>query len=398
MVVTITGTDDLPIVSGVFTGNVIEGDAMDVAIATGTIAISDPDVADTPSFTDTTVIGTYGSLTLVSGAWSYTLDQTSVQDLDVGDVVTDVLTVTATDGTTQDITITVTGTDDAPVVSGLFTGAVSEGNVGDVTTATGTIAISDVDGDDSPTFADTTVAGSFGSLTLVGGAWTYTLDQSTVQDLDAGDIVNDTLTLTASDGTTQNITISIAGTDDAPVVTGVFTGTVAEGDVGDITTAIGTIAISDVDSDDSPTFVDTTVAGSFGSLVLVGGVWTYTLDQSAVQDLDAGDVITDTVTLTATDGTTQNIAIAITGTGDAPIVSGTFVGAVTEGDLGDVVTATGTVSISDPDADDNPAFVDTTVAGTYGSLALVGGTWTYTLDQSSVQDLDAVTWSTTPLP
>ena len=108
------------------------------------------------------------------------------------------------------------------MVTGVFTGAVTEGNLGDVTTASGTIAISDVDGDDNPTFADTTVAGSFGSLVLVGGAWTYALDQSAVQDLDAGDVVNDTLTLTASDGTTQNITIAITGTDDAPVVTGVF--------------------------------------------------------------------------------------------------------------------------------------------------------------------------------
>ena len=55
--------------------------------------------------------------------------------------------------------------------------------------------------------------------------------------LDAGDVVNDTLTLTASDGTTQNITITITGTDDAPVVTGVFTGAVTEGDVGDVVTA-----------------------------------------------------------------------------------------------------------------------------------------------------------------
>ena len=182
-----------------------------------------------------------------------------------GDVINDTVTLTATDGTTQNITIAITGTDDAPVVTGVFTGAVTEGDLGDVVTASGTIAIIDVDGDDSPTFADTTVAGSFGSLVLVGGAWTYTLDQSSVQDLDAGDVVNDTLTLTASDGTTQNITITITGTDDAPVVTGVFTGAVTEGDLGDVTTASGTIAISDVDGDDSPTFADTTVAGSFGS-------------------------------------------------------------------------------------------------------------------------------------
>ncbi|WP_206602195.1 VCBS domain-containing protein, partial [Pseudomonas aeruginosa] len=86
--------------------------------------------------------------------------------------------------------------------------------------ATGTISISDVDADDSPAFADTTATGTYGSLTLVDGAWTYTLDQSTVQALDAGDKVEDTITLTADDGTTQDIVITITGTDDVPVVAG----------------------------------------------------------------------------------------------------------------------------------------------------------------------------------
>ncbi|OOF26031.1 VCBS domain-containing protein, partial [Salinivibrio proteolyticus] len=96
-------------------------------------------------------------------------------------------------------------------------------------TATGTLAISDVDNDDAPTFADVTQAGTYGSLELVNGSWTYTLDQSAVQSLDAGDQVTDTITLTASDNTQQNIVITITGTDDAPEVTGNFTGSVTEG-------------------------------------------------------------------------------------------------------------------------------------------------------------------------
>ena len=53
----------------------------------------------------------------------------------------------------------------------------------------------------------------------------------------------------------------------------------------------------------------------FGSFELTGGTWTYTLDQSAVQDLDAGDVVNDTITFTATDGSTQVVTVAITGHG-----------------------------------------------------------------------------------
>ena len=309
----------------------------------------------------------YGSFVLSSGTWTYTLDQAAVQDLDAGDSVNDTITYTATDGSTQQITITITGTDDASVISGTVTGAVNEGNIGDAAvTATGTISISDVDDADSPSFADvasTVGDNGYGSFVLSSGTWTYTLDQTAVQDLDAGDSVNDTITYTATDGSTQQITITITGTDDASVITGTVTGAVTEGNIGDAAvTATGTISISDVDDADAPSFADvgsTVGDNGYGSFVLSSGTWTYTLDQAAVQDLDAGDIVNDTITYTATDGSTQQITITITGTDDASVITGTVTGAVTEGNIGDAaVTATGTISITDVDDADSPSFAD----------------------------------------
>ncbi|WP_208759398.1 VCBS domain-containing protein [Salinivibrio costicola] len=380
-------------VTGEFVGSVTEGNVGDTAVtASGTLAISDVDGGDSPTFADTTETGTYGSLELVNGNWTYTLDQASVQNLDAGDQVTDTITLTASDGTQQAIVITITGTDDDPVVSGEFVGSVTEGNVGDTAvTASGTLAISDVDGGDSPTFADTTETGTYGSLELVNGNWTYTLDQASVQNLDAGDQVTDTITLTASDGTPQDIVITITGSEDLPEVTGEFIGSVTEGNVGDTAvTASGTIAISDIDGDDTPAFTDTIETGTYGSLELVGENWTYTLDQSAVQNLDAGDQVTDTITLTASDGTQQAIVITITGSEDAPVITGDFTGSVVEGDVGDdPVTASGSLTITDADGSDTPSFPDTVISGDYGELELVNGQWTYTLDQTTVQSLAA---------
>ena len=408
-------------------------------------------------FADTTVAGTYGSLALVGGSWTYTLDQATAQSLDTGDSVTDTITLTASDGTAQNITITVNGTEDVPIVTGTFTGIVAEGDIGDVVTATGTISISPMSTpvtiQPSPTRR---LTGTYGSLALVGGSWTYTLDQAAAQSRSMyGDSVTDTITLTASDGTEQNITITVNGTEDAPIVAGTFTGTVAEGDIGDVVTATGTIAISDIDAGDNPAFADTTVAGTYGSLALVGGSWTYTLDQAScaeswitgdtvtdtitltasdgtafrtspspstaprtrpsspapspalsqkailvisslprapspsvryrfrrqpelrrhdgcghlrfvgagrcdswtytldqatAQSLDNGDTVTDIITLTASDGTAQNHHhYRQRHRGCAPVVAGTFTGAVAEGDIGDVATATGTIAISDVD-------------------------------------------------
>ena len=129
--------------------------------------------------------------------------------------------------------VNITGTDDTSVITGTVTGAVLEGNVGDApVTATGSIAITDVDADDSPTFNDvasTIGDNSYGSFTLTAGTWTYTLDQSAVQGLDSGDVVNDTITYIATDGSTQQITMNITGTDDTSVITGTVAGAVLEG-------------------------------------------------------------------------------------------------------------------------------------------------------------------------
>ncbi|MDD1784475.1 VCBS domain-containing protein, partial [Enterovibrio sp. ZSDZ35] len=113
----------------------------------------------------------------------------------------------ASDGTTQDIVITITGTDDAAVITGDTTGGLTE-DAG-AQTASGTITITDVDTGDTPTIPNGTLAGDYGSLTLVDGAWTYTADSASIQSLADGDTATDTITVTASDGTTQDIVITI---------------------------------------------------------------------------------------------------------------------------------------------------------------------------------------------
>jgi len=370
--------DDPASITGDTSGTLSEGeiDGSDGSLiardsVSGTLSISDSD--DNPTWIDSTQSGQYGELVFTDGNWTYTADSDAVQYLSEGDAVSDNFTVTASDGSSQVIAITITGTNDDPVISGQTLGDVVEDSILE---ATGSLSISDADGNNAPSFSDGNVSGQYGELSLVNGTWTYTLDNNSnvIQGLDAGDQVTDTITLTASDDTQQDIVITITGSEDAPEVSGEFVGSVTEGNEGDApVTATGTIAISDVDGDDAPSFANTTASGTYGSLELVNGNWTYTLDQASVQNLDAGAQVTDTITLTASDDTQQDIVITITGTGDAPEVTGSFVGSVTEGNVGDApITATGTIAISDVDDGDNPTFTDTTASGTYGSLELVG--------------------------
>ena len=82
-----------------------------------------------PAITDSTLAGAYGTLTIAqSGAWAYNLanGQTNVQNLAQGETAIDTFTVQVTDehgaSDTEVITITVMGSNDAPV---MVTGPVS---------------------------------------------------------------------------------------------------------------------------------------------------------------------------------------------------------------------------------------------------------------------------------
>ncbi|MFC1236516.1 VCBS domain-containing protein [Vibrio sp. F74] len=121
--------------------------------------------------------------------------------------------------------LNVASTNDISVISGDTSGALNEGNIGDVSTATGHLAITDVDVTDTPTFPDVaSTATTYGHIAMVNGQWKYTVDQSKIQDLDPNDNdvtkhqVTDHHTFTASDGSTQVVDIVIKGTNDKPII------------------------------------------------------------------------------------------------------------------------------------------------------------------------------------
>src|SRR5204862_5958884 len=78
------------------------------------------------------------------------ISNAAVQALNVGGTLTDHITVASEDGTTQVVTITINGTNDAAIISGTTIGSVTEaGGVANGTpgtpTASGTLTDTDVD-------------------------------------------------------------------------------------------------------------------------------------------------------------------------------------------------------------------------------------------------------------
>ena len=166
------------------------------------------------------------------------------------------------------VNVTITGTNDTPVVTTEdLTGAVTElvtpvGNLTD----TGAIAFTDVDLTDVHLVRRIVAGGhALGSLTAVkdsdttgtgpGGqlTWTYTVaDGGRVPGADQTKV--ETFTLTLNDARRHGhraVTVTITGTNDAPVITADVTGAVTEQvtPVGDLTDT-GAIAFTDVDLTD----------------------------------------------------------------------------------------------------------------------------------------------------
>ncbi len=426
--VTIHGTDDTAVIGGSATGAAAEAGGIangtpGTTSASGTLTIGDPDVGQAAFQTPASLSGTYGTFTFnaSTGAWTYTLNDAlpATQALNAGQVVHDTLTVTSADGSaSQLIDVTVTGANDNAAITGTAAGSVTEaGGVGNGTagspSASGTLAVADVDAGQAAFQAPASLNGTYGTFTFNAstGAWTYTLNNAlpATQALTAGQVAHDTLTVSSVDGTaSQVIDVTVNGTNDNAAITGTATGSVTEaggvanGIAGSPTTS-GTLAVTDVDAGQAAFQAPASLSGTYGTFTFnaATGAWTYTLNNglAATQALTAGQVAHDTLTVTSADGTaSQVIDVTVNGTNDSAAITGTATGSVTEaggianGNTGTPSTS-GTLTVTDVDAGQAAFQTPASLTGTYGTFTFNAstGAWTYSLNNTlpAVQALTA---------
>src|SRR5436305_1989722 len=220
-----------------------------------------------------------------------------------GSTHTDSITVATADGTTQVITVTMHGTDDATVITGVSTADLTETNAAQSTG--GTLVATDPDSSNA-FVPQTDVAGSngFGTFSIdAGGVWTYTMS-SAHDEFVAGSTHTDSITVATADGTTQEIGRASCRENEETVITGVSTADLTETNAAQSTG--GTLVATDPDSSNS--FVQTTCGGDCNGDGTfsddAGGVWTYTMS-SAHDEFVAGSTHTDSITVATADGTTQ---------------------------------------------------------------------------------------------
>ena len=427
----------------------------------GTISATDADANDTltissaphgePSWSDGTLTQAQIN-TLLAGfsatesGWSYQVPNALVQFLDAGETITLNFDVTVTDDSgatdTQTVTITIHGTNDAPVIEATANRAVTEDvavdGSGNLTTS-GTITLADVDTNETLTVTSAPSgqpSWNGGSLThaqidtLLAGfnatstGWNYQVPNALVQFLGDGETITLSFDVTVTDDNgatdTETVTITINGTNDAPVIgdSSVTSGSVTEAglaadDATPVTgpsTATGTMVSSDVDNGATATWSGS-ASGSFGSFVITaGGAWTYTLDNGLADSLAEGETRTETFVVTVTDDNgatdTETVTITINGTNDAPVIAATASGAVTEdvNVIGGNLSTSGTITTSDVDAGDtltvssapagppvwsNGTLTQTQINGLTAGFTATGSGWNYQVPNSLVQFLDA---------
>ena len=249
--------------SGVFPGGneLYEGVPSMSGRATGTDANGDTlsfGFIDANGAQVTSIVTPYGVMAMApDGTYTYTIDNADpdTNGLALGETRTETFTVYVSDGrgglATQEITVTLTGTNDRPELS---IANAAQGIHEDTASVGGTFAVQDPDSDSgqNQTFhieggsntpaadgtspsdgshsatgsTDATFTTDYGKLTLdpATGQWTYALNNASdkVQQLNAGETKVETFEVTVTDEhgatSTQTISVTITGTNDIPEI------------------------------------------------------------------------------------------------------------------------------------------------------------------------------------
>ncbi len=389
----ITGTNDTPVIEIVdVNAEIIEGSTLS---DNGSIKFTDLDLTNTPIATEVTksvtstttltpaqqtaienafsIANTAGNTNNGEVTWNYDIAETDINYLAAGETVTAVFTITVNDangGTaTKDVTITMTGTNDTPVITVVdVSGAITEGNT---LSDNGSIKFTDLDLTDRAIATEVTksvissttltaeqiqnienafsIANTAGNTNNGEVTWNYDIAETDINYLAAGETVTAVFTITVNDangGTaTKDVTITMTGTNDTPVITVVdVSGAITEGNT---LSDNGSIKFTDLDLTDRAIATEVTksvtstttltpsqqtaienafsIANTAGNANNGEVTWNYTIAETDINYLAVGETVTAVFTITVNDANggiaSQDVTVTITGTNDAPTVS-----------------------------------------------------------------------------
>ncbi|ASI91682.1 VCBS domain-containing protein [Vibrio mediterranei] len=435
IVVNIQGTNDKPVIDSevVTEGEVRESGHFDngtedagAPSTGGQLSATDVDSSNLTWSSVGDVSNPYGTFNITSdGLWSFVIDNEAdaVEALNENDTEQLTFTVQVEDEqgaiVTQTISVTVKGTNDKPVIDSEL---VTEGEVREsghfdngtedagVPSTGGQLSATDVDSSNLTWSPVGDVSNPYGTFNITSdGLWSFVIDNEAdaVEALAEGDEVPLSFTVQVEDEqgavVTQTISVTVKGTNDAPVIEDVDSkGRVREAGDDDNSKAVttGFIDASDVDNGAELSFtlkepVDTTY-GTF-SVDEETGDWRYELkdDLPATDALAEGEKKRLEYTVVVEDeygaSVEQTIRIVVKGSNDAPVIDedeSDLTGAVTESGGINIGSpeATGTIVANDVDTGHDLTFSVADGTSEYGQFVIIDpktGEWKFVLDNES---------------
>lgn len=141
-----------------------------------------------------------------------------------------------------------------------------------------------------------------------------------LQDGQVAQIIVNFLVTDGFDQVPQSLILTVTGQNDAAVIGGTTTATLAEDAV---TSASGSLTVTDIDTGEAAFQPVDALAGAYGTLWLTAsGQWSYILNNNAVavQALVSGQTVVETFAVQALDGTQQILTLNISGADETVLV------------------------------------------------------------------------------
>lgn len=360
--------------------------------ASGKLLVSDVDSGEAHFATPDSLDGTYGTFSFdaATGAWSYALDQAKADSLIASEHVTDTLTVTSADGTaTQKIVVDITGANDAPTVDSALTYDAHEGDASHMLDLLA--GASDVDHGETASLTITNVsyvvddgassATAPAGVSVSGSSLTVDAANAAFDHLAAGDTTTIVVSYDVTDakGATvpQTETITITGTNDAPIVSSA----IADQHVNEDTAWTFTVPsgwFTDVDDGTTLSYSATLGDGAALPTWLHFDAGTQTFSGTPPQDFNG----TVSLSVTASDGTlsaSDTFDLVVDPVNDAPVAMPITLSAIWEDSGTHLITQADLLGGSSDV--DSSALTVTSLSLTSANGTLVDngdGTWSYT--------------------
>lgn len=286
-------------------------------------------------------------------------------------------------------------------ISGDFVGVATK-----AADATGKINVNDVNTGESLVYPSTNT-GLYGTFSInAAGEWVYDLDQTNGQVIalvsaDMPSLTDGPFTITTADGTTQNITVDVAGID----VPARFSGALTFSVFFDEGNAEATVTVDDDNPAEAGFAPNQSPTAAYGTVTFDSdiGQWTYQLDRAMselsalnyTEETDTPPTLDDSFIIASLDGTEQTVVITVKGSQlvDADI-DGIPGGIDTEPEEGqepvvnpdvfvniNAADASGSLTITDPNFDQEKFEILSDITSSYGVFSIDElGAWTYVLN------------------